>query len=140
MSEGILNRKEFEELSEDYRWEYIDGLYKTMKRLQIKAEKNCEECESEILAMDDINIDLLFEDWRECAEHCNECGKEEKLNMCNTQFELINLIANSLAQLRARQNALANMVLKKDERGAKLLKKQEEDIENAKKNVEGLFS
>jgi len=142
MSEALslLNKKEFESLSEDYKWEYVDGLHKTIKRLQIKADKNCEACESDMLAMDDINIDLLFEDWRECAEHCDECGKEEQMVMCHTQFELINLIANSLAELRSRQNAIASMVLKKDERGAKLLKKQEEEIEIAKKKSEGLFS
>lgn len=93
-----------------------------------------------MLAMDDINIDLLFEDWRVCAERCEECGKEEKLIMCNTQFELINLIANSLAELRTRQNTLANMVLKKDERGSKLLKKQEELRKRAEKHAEELFA
>jgi hypothetical protein len=140
LSEAFLSKKEFESLSEDFKWEYVDGLIKSMKKLQIKADKNCEECESEMLAMDDINIDLLFEDWRECAEHCDKCGKEEKVNMCNTQFELINLLANSLAELRSRQNGIANLVLKKDERGSKLLKKQEEDIEQAKKQTAGLFS
>ena len=140
MSEALLNKKEFESLKEDYKWEYVDGLHKTIGRLQIKADKNCAECEVELLAVDDINIDLLFEDWRECAEHCDECGKEEQVVMCHTQFELINLIANSLAELRSRQNALASLVLKRDERGAKLLKKQEEEIERAKEKSEGLFS
>ena len=76
MSEAFLNRKEFESLSEDFKWEYVDGLIKSMKKLRLKADKNCEECESEMLAVDDINIDLLFEDWRDCAENCGTCGKE----------------------------------------------------------------
>ena len=57
MSENLLNRKDFESLTEDFKWEYVDGLYKTIKSLRIQADKNCEECESEMLAMDDINID-----------------------------------------------------------------------------------
>ena len=140
MSEAILNRKDFESLSEDYRWEYIDGLYKMIKRLTIRANKQCEECESEMLAADDINIDLLFEDWRECAKHCDECGKEEKRVMCNTQFELINLIANSLTELRRRQNNISNLVLKRDKSGSKLLKKQEELMKKEEERSETIFS
>jgi len=139
MSEVFLSQDEFENLKEEDKWNYIDGLYKTIKRLQIRADKNCEECESEMLAVDDINIDLLFEDWRECSNHCNECNKETRTVMCQAQFELVNLIANSLAELRRRQNALANMVLKKDSRGSKLLKKMEEDRELAEQKAASLY-
>lgn len=139
MSEVLLSESEFENLKEEDKWNYIDGLYKTIKRLQIRADKNCEACESEMLAVDDINIDLLFEDWRECSNHCDECNKETRTVMCQTQFELVNLIANSLAELRRRQNALANMVLKKDSRGSKLLKKMEEDRELAEEKAASLY-
>lgn len=111
-----------------------------IRRLNIRAEKNCEACEAEMLAEDDINIDLLFEDWRECANHCDECGKEEKVYMCNMQFELINLIANSLAELRRRQNALANIVLKRDKSGSKLLKRQEDFLKKDEERSETIFS
>jgi len=139
MSEVLLSEEEFKKLEEGFKWNYISGLYKIIKRLQIKADKNCEECESEMLGIDDINVDLLFEDWRECSNHCEECGKEERTNMCQVQFELMNLIATSLAELRGRQNALASMVIKKDGRGSKLLKKMEEERESAKKKTASLY-
>lgn len=139
MSEVLLSEDEFEDLNDEYKWNYVDGLYKTIRRLQIRADKNCEECESEMLAMDDINIDLLFEDWRECSNHCDECNKETRTVMCQAQFELINLIANSLAELRRRQNVLANLVIKRDSRGSKLLKKMEEDRELAEKKAASIY-
>ena len=139
MSEVLLSEDEFEDLNDEYKWNYVHGLYKIIKLLQIRADKNCEECESEMLAMDDINIDLLFEDWRECSNHCDECNKETRTVMCQAQFELVNLIANSLAELRRRQNALANLVIKKDSRGSKLLKKMEEERELAKKKTASLY-
>ena len=111
-----------------------------IKRLTIRANKNCEACEAEMLVEDDINIDLLFEDWRECSNHCDECGKEERVYMCNIQFELINLIANSLTELRRRQNNLANMVLKRDKSGSKVLKKQEELMKKEEERSETIFS
>ena len=46
--------------------------------LRIKADKNCEECEKHLLSVDDINIVMFFEDWRECNEHCSECGEEDR--------------------------------------------------------------
>jgi len=139
MSEVFLSQEEFENFKEEDKWNYIDGLYKTINRLQIRADKNCEECESEMLAMDDINIDLLFEDWRECSNHCDECNKDTRTIMCQAQFELINLIANSLAELRRKQNILTSLVIKRDSRGSKLLKKMEEDRELAKKKAASLY-
>lgn len=93
-----------------------------------------------MLAVDDINVDLLFEDWRECSENCDTCGREERVYMCNMQFELINLLANSLSELRDRQNSLANLVLKKDEDGAKLLKKTINRLEKEKERSVSIFS
>ena len=110
-----------------------------IERLQIKADKNCKECEATMLDVDDINIDYMFEDWRECSEHCDECSKADMVNMCALQFEVMSLLANSLAQLRQRQNALASMMLKRDERGAKLLKEQEDLIEKEKEKTQALY-
>jgi hypothetical protein len=138
--EARLTRKEFEELKEDFKWEFVSGLYKLIDDLQIKADKNCEECEAVMLAVDDLNIDLLFEDWRNCAENCDHCTKDVQKQMCQTQFELINLLANSLASLRQRQNGLANLVLKRDSKGAKLLKQAEDDQKAAEEKAAGLFS
>jgi hypothetical protein len=80
---------------------------------------------------------LFFQDWRECANHCEECGEEEKRNMCQLQFELMNHIANSLLELNRKQNLLTQIVLKKDESGSKLLKefleKKEESMKKDKR-------
>ncbi len=132
MSQNFLNEKDFEQLKELSKWNYVKSLYKMIEDLTIRAEKNCEECEQYMINPHDVNIDFLFEDWRSCAEHCDECGEEEKINMCNLQFEVINHIANSLAEIRERQNALAKIALKKYDQGAKLL----DDVMKKRKDKE----
>ena len=98
MAEEIdfLTEKEFEELSDQDKWNLIQTLKKIIEDLKIRADKNCEECEKTLLTADDINIDLFFQDWRNCAEHCDECSSEDLVNMCETQFQLMNHIANTL--------------------------------------------
>ena len=54
--------------------------------------------------------------------YCEECGEEEKRNMCHIQFELMNHIANTLLELQRKQNVLTQLLLKRDETGSKLLK------------------
>jgi hypothetical protein len=132
-----LNFEEFKNLSDIEKWNLIQTIKKILTELKIRADKNCEECEKNLLSVDDINIDLFFQDWRECANHCEECGEEEKRNMCQLQFELMNHIANSLLELNRKQNLLTQIVLKKDESGSKLLKefleKKEESMKKDKR-------
>lgn len=134
MAEEIidLTEKEFRELSETEKWRLLETIKKLIRDLKIKADKNCEDCEKNLLTVDDVNIDLFFQDWRSCAEYCDECGEEEKRNMCHIQFELMNHIANTLLELQRKQNVLTQLILKRDETGSKLLKefmKKKEDYE-----------
>ncbi|MBY9006664.1 MAG: hypothetical protein KGD63_07890 [Candidatus Lokiarchaeota archaeon] len=121
MSQKFLSEKDFEALKESSKWSYVKSLYKIVEDLNIRAEKNCEECEQNMINPHDVNIDFLFEDWRNCSENCDECGEEEKVLMCDLQFQVMNHIANSLSEIRDRQNALAKIFLKKTDKGAKLL-------------------
>ncbi|MFX0017912.1 MAG: hypothetical protein ACFFAK_04260 [Promethearchaeota archaeon] len=144
MTEEIvdLTEKEFIELSETEKWKLIETIKKLIHDLKIKADKNCEECEKYMLSVEDVNIDLFFQDWRSCAEYCEECGEEEKRNMCHIQFELMNHIANTLLELQRKQNILTQLVLKRDETGSKLLKefmKKKEDHEKKEKDSYDIY-
>ena len=144
MAEEIadLTEKEFRELSDTEKWKLIETIKKLLHDLKIKADKNCEDCEKNLLTVDDVNIDLFFQDWRSCAEFCDECGEEEKRNMCHIQFELMNHIANTLLELQRKQNVLTQLVLKRDETGSKLLKefmKKKEDHEKKEKNSYDIY-
>ena len=144
MAEEIIDmtEKEFNELSVNEKWELILMIKKVIQDLKIRAEKNCDECEKTFLSPEDINIDLLFQDWRQCAEHCDECAEEEKINMCQLQYELMNHIANTLLELQRKQNLLTQLVLKRDERGSELLKefvKKKEDLEKKNKQADDLY-
>jgi len=131
-----MDYEEFKKISETDKWKIVQTLRKMVLDLKIKADKNCEECEKNLLSADDLNIDMFFEDWRECSEHCSECGEEEKIYMCEIQFQLMNHIANSLLELQRKQNLLTQLVLKRDETGSQLLKdfmkKKEAQDEKAK--------
>ncbi|MFW9947990.1 MAG: hypothetical protein ACFFDX_14290 [Candidatus Odinarchaeota archaeon] len=137
-----LTEKEFMELSETEKWKLMESIKKLIRDLKIKADKNCEDCEKNLLTVDDVNIDLFFQDWRSCAEYCEECGEEEKRNMCHIQFELMNHIANTLLELQRKQNVLTQVVLKRDETGSKLLKefmKKKEDHEKKEKDSYDIY-
>jgi hypothetical protein len=144
MAEDILSltEKEFKELSEKDKWQLMEAIKRILQDLKIRADKNCEECEKTYLTAEDINIDLFFQDWRECTEHCDECGEEEKRNMCQLQFELMNHIANSLLEVQRKQNLLTQLVLKRDEAGSKLLNefmKKTEDNKKKDKRADDLY-
>ena len=134
-----LTEKEFKKLEEKSKWNYLLSIIKIIDTLKPMADKNCEECDKRQLSPHDLNIDYLFEDWRGCAERCDECGKEEKMNMCDLQFQLMNHIANSLSELRERQNALGSLVMKKDEHGSKILKEISEAKEKSEKNSANIY-
>ena len=144
MAEEIIeiSENEFRELDEKEKWQLMQTIQKLIQDLKIKAAKNCEECEHYLLSVDDINIDMFFQDWRSCAEHCDECGEEEKKNMCTVQLELMNHIANSLLELQRKQNVLTQIILKQDESGSKLLKdfmKKKEDSDKKGKESLDMF-
>ena len=144
MAEEIIGitEKDFREINDKEKWQLMQTIKKLIQDLKIKAEKNCEECEHNLLSVDDINIDLFFQDWRSCTEQCEECGEEEKRNMCQLQFELMNHIANSLLELQRKQNILTQLILKQDETGSKLLKdfmKKKEDSDKKDKNSYDIY-
>jgi len=144
MAEEIIGitEEEFREINDKEKWQLMQTIKKLIQDLKIKAEKNCEECEHNLLSVDDINIDLFFQDWRSCTEQCEECGEEEKRNMCQLQFELMNHIANSLLELQRKQNILTQLILKQDETGSKLLKdfmKKKEDSDKKDKNSYDIY-
>ncbi len=138
-----LTLEEFKKLNENDKWKLIQVVKKTIQDLKIRADKNCEGCEKTLLSVDDINIDMFFQDWRDCSEHCDEeCGDEEKINMCQLQFELMNHIANTLLDLQRKQNMLTQIVLKRDESGSQLLKdfmKKKEEIEKKDKSSTEMY-
>ena len=137
-----LTEKEFKELSDIEKWKLIQNIKKVVEDLRIRADKNCAECEKTFLTAEDINIDLFFQDWRGCAENCEECGEEEKTNMCTLQFELMNHIANTLLEIQRKQNLLTQLVLKRDETGSVLLKefkKSKDEIEKKSKRSDNMF-
>jgi hypothetical protein len=43
MSSVFLNEKDFKNLKEPSKWNYVQSLYKKIEELQIQADKNCEE-------------------------------------------------------------------------------------------------
>ncbi len=144
MAEEIIGitEKEFREYDDKEKWQLMQTIKKVLHGLKIKAEKNCEKCEHNLLSVDDINIDLFFQDWRSCTEHCEECDDEEKRNMCQLQFELMSHIANSLLELQRKQNVLTQIILKQDETGSKLLKdfmKKKEDSDKKDKKAYDLY-
>jgi len=117
-----LVEKEFRELEAKAQWNYIEHLMKMLGGLKIRADKNCEECEKIMVSPHDLNIDMLFEDWRWCKDKCDDCGKEEQVFMCDLMFQITSHIANELNSLRTRQNAMTKLVFKRDVKGSELLK------------------
>ena len=130
MSENYLSRKEFIELDDSNKWHYVLSLSEVIDKLKIQAEKNCSECE--MLAPDDININLLFEDFRECQNNCDECGKEERVYMCDLQLQIVSHISEAVYNLRNKLNGLVKAVLRKDDTGEQLLANLQKSLEEKK--------
>jgi hypothetical protein len=136
--EIYLNKNEFKELDEKSKWNYIEGLMKQLNDYKIMADSNCGDCIYRIQTKTDVNIDLYFEDWRTCAKNCDYCNIESLKEMCQTQFELINHMANSLVELQMKQNMLVKFLYRKDDSGKKLLDLIEKQ-QIKKKSVENYF-
>ena len=123
----FLTKKEFEKLKDNSKWNYIEGLLKILKDTKIMADKNCDDCIYRLQTTSDVNIELFFEDWRNCSDNCDECGIEQLKEMCQVQFELMSHIANSLINIQNRQNMLVKFIYRKDESGKEILKKMLKD-------------
>ena len=98
----LLTEEEFKELDDAAKWNYIEVLIKQLYEFKVMADNNCEECIHKLQTSRDVNVDLYFDDWRECAKHCDECGQEEKVNMCNTQFSVLNHLANLVFEIQVK--------------------------------------
>jgi len=132
---GYIAKKEFYEMKPKDQWEYLESIVKYARDLEIKAEKNCEECEKTMLTPQDINIDFNFEDWRECASHCDECNKEYRKNMCQIQFELINHLANQVGEINDKHAYLVKHVFRKDPETKGIYEKAKESRERLNKHA-----
>ena len=137
---NYLEKEEFLKLENKEKWNYILSLMRLLRDYKIQAEKNCLDCEKNLLTTRDLNIDLYFEDWRECANHCDECSKNDQINMCDTQFNLINHIANSLGNLEDKFNALAKVILNRNQGGQDLIEKWKKEVEKASKRSKEMQS
>jgi len=142
MSEGIefLSEKEVRELDKKDTWKYISFLIKKIEELKIKAEKNCSQCNALLMGSDDLNIELFFEDYRACQEHCDKCGKEERVLMCELQHEILNHMAEQIHQLQYKLNMLVNGVLRKDDIGEELLAKLQKAIKEKTSGQSNMFT
>lgn len=142
MSE-FLTEKEFKALDDESKWKYVKHIVGRNKELKIQADKNCAMCEKNLIDVNDLNIDYLFEDWRECKKYCNEtgkCSKENQIRMCDLQFQLISFLANSIANIRDRQNALTKLVLSQSKKGNKFLDDVEKENKKREEQSGQLFS
>ncbi len=135
----FLEKEEFDSLTDKQKWEFVDSLKIAIKDLQTMAEKNCSECEQYHLDPGDANINFMFEDWRECAKHCDECDKEDKRNMCFLQFELMSSLAEEMNSSRNKLNGLMKHLLKKDDEGRKLVESFIEDAKASRKSANELY-
>ena len=125
----FLAKNEFLEIENDDKWNYIQSLMKLINDYKIQAEKNCLECENNLLSSHDLNIDMYFEDWRECSEHCDKCSKDDRTTMCDTQLNVMNHMANSITNLEEKLNALTKVVLYKNQDGQELIEKWKEELD-----------
>lgn len=137
---GYISKKEFFEMKRKDQWEYLESVIKYTRDVEIEAEKNCVECEKKMLSTHDINIDFNFEDWRSCSENCDECNKETRTTMCQIQFELINHIANEVAEIGDKHAALVKFVFKKDPETKGIYEKAKEAAERLQKHADDLVS
>jgi hypothetical protein len=97
------------------------------------ADKNCEDCIHRLQTSRDVNIDLFFDDWRECANNCDECNIDNLKQMCDVQFQIMNHIANILFELQLKQNRLVQFMYRKDPKGKEILEEMKKAHEEAQK-------
>lgn len=127
-----ISEDEFNELDDKAKWKYILSLRQVMTDLNVMAEKNCADCEQYHTSSEDLNIGMLFEDWRDCSDNCDNCGKEERVYMCDLQFQLISHLADQLNSLRNKVNGIVKYMLKKTDAGENLLSNITKDMKASK--------
>mgnify|MGYP001144652049 CR=1 FL=1 len=139
----FITEDEFKELEESVKWAYALSLEKIIKQLKPKAEKNCAECEKNYISAQDLNIDYLFEDWRECRNNCANCSIEDQRYMCQVQFQILNHLSQSLLDLKNQHRAIVQMIFRKDSKGSELLSRIENDLDKEdeeEKESKGIYS
>ena len=136
---AFLSEKEFRELDEKSSWKYVNSLKLVIDDFKIKAEKNCSECEQYHLDPGDLNIQMMFEDWRWCTDNCDKCGKEEQVFMCDLQFQVMSHIAEEMNSLRNKINGLVKYMLKSDDAGKKLVENFSKGMEDRNNSADGLY-
>lgn len=135
----FLTKKEFEELGKVEQWHYVESIEKLCKLYKIGADKNCEECEKQTLAPEDINIDFIFEDWRECSEHCDKCNKPTQIAMCDLQYQLINHLAEAITTIRIKLNNFIKGMMTKDEKGEEFMKMARKKFKDQIKGADEIY-
>jgi len=130
---GHITEKEFTELDEANKWSLVQQASKIIRDYRIQADKNCEKCKTHLqIDINDVNIDLLFEDWRACSEFCDDCGVEEKRNMCQLQFDIMNHLAQGLFECGHKINNITELIMKSEKGGSQLLKQLKESLTKEK--------
>jgi hypothetical protein len=138
----LLTEEEFKELDAAAKWNYIEMLVKQLYEFKVMADHNCDECMYRLQTSRDVNVDLFFDDWRECAENCDNCGKEELVNMCSTQYQVLNHLANLVFEIQVKQNRLVQFLYKRDPKGQEILeemKKAKEEAQKRDKHADDMF-
>lgn len=138
----LLTEEEFQELDAVAKWNYVEILIKQLYEFKVMADNNCEDCIYRLQTSRDVNVDLFFDDWRECAKNCDECGKEELVNMCDTQYQVLNHLANMVFEIQLKQNRLVQFLYKKDPKGQEILeemKKAKEEAQKRDKHADNMF-
>lgn len=138
----LLSEEEFKELDNKSKWNYIQTLVKQIYDYKIMADKNCEDCIYRLQTSRDVNIDLFFDDWRECANNCDECDVDNLKQMCEVQFQIMNHIANTLFELQLKQNRLVQFMYRKDPKGKEIfdeMKKAHEEAQKREKRSDDMF-
>ncbi len=139
---SLLSQEEFQELDDEEKWNYIEALVKQLYEYKVMADQNCDDCMYRLQTSRDVNVDLYFDDWRECANNCDECDQETLKEMCEVQFQIMNHLANLVFEIQVRQNRLVQFLYKKDPRGKEILeemKKAKEEAEKREKKAGDMF-
>ena len=129
-----LNENEFSGLKDDEKWNYVRSFMTQLKIYRDMAHKNCEECIHFLQTIHDVNLDLFFDDWRGCVENCDECNKQDQVEMCQTQFEIMSHLANEVADIGDKLNKLIKFNYVKDEHGKEIYEDMKQAVRNKRRD------
>lgn len=116
-----LTEEELKDFDKKKLIEYINHQQEVIGQLKIYADKNCSECQKYWIKVDDLNVGLLMEDWRDCSHDCENCNIDRQVQMCQIQHDLFNFLANQVSSLNYKFEGLVKFLLKKEPGGEKLL-------------------